>query len=205
MIFTVRPDIVHPDIRNDGMQYDGMRFRAECSLAGKIYGRPFGIDAAFGEPMFGEPDLMVAEDVLGFAGIIPTTLRVYPVETHIAEKLHAYTMPRLRPNSRIKDLPDLALIATAGPMDANRLRAAIDQTFAFRGTHDVPDHLPEPPKSWIEPYAAIAKEDRLRWTTITDVYVASRRFLDPVLTGIRDSIWDPETWDWSEPVSPKKH
>ena len=158
-----------------------------------------------GEPMLGEPDLMVAEDVLGFAGIIPATLRVYPVETHVAEKLHAYTMPRLRPNSRIKDLPDLALIATVGPMDANRLRAAINQTFDFRGTHDVPVHLPEPPESWIEPYATIAKEDRLRWTSLTDVYIESRRFLDPVLRGVRESIWDPETWEWRTPVPPEKH
>jgi len=33
----------------------------------------------------------VAEDVLAFAGIAPPTLRLYPIETHIAEKLHAYT------------------------------------------------------------------------------------------------------------------
>ena len=49
----------------------------------------------------------MAEDVLAFAGIAPPTLRLYPVETHIAEKLHAYTLPRPRPNSRVKDLPDL--------------------------------------------------------------------------------------------------
>jgi hypothetical protein len=53
--------------------------------------------------MFGEADLLVADDVLGFAGISPPTLRVYPIETHIAEKLHAYTLPRKRPNSRITD------------------------------------------------------------------------------------------------------
>jgi Nucleotidyl transferase AbiEii toxin, Type IV TA system len=96
MVFTVRPDDRHPEIQNDGMRYEGMRFRAECSLAGKIYGRPFGVDVAFGDPIFGEPSTVVAEDVLGFAGITPPTLRVYPMETHIAEKLHAYTMPRGR-------------------------------------------------------------------------------------------------------------
>jgi hypothetical protein len=56
---------------------------------------------------------VVAEGVLAFAGIAPPTLRLYPIETHIAEKLHAYTMPRARPNSRVKDLPDLGLLATA--------------------------------------------------------------------------------------------
>jgi len=77
----------------------------------RVYGRPFGVDVAFGDPIHGEPEVIVAEDVLAFAGVAPPTLRVCPVETHIAEKLHAYTMPRARPNSRVKDLPDVALVA----------------------------------------------------------------------------------------------
>jgi hypothetical protein len=31
------------------------------------------------------------------------------IETHIAETLHAHTLPRERPNTRVKDLPDLVL------------------------------------------------------------------------------------------------
>lgn len=92
MAFEVGPDDDHPEIQNDGMQYDGLRFRAECKLAGKLYGQPFGVDVAFGDPILGEPEVVVAEDVLAFAGIAPPTLRLYPIETHIAEKLHAYTM-----------------------------------------------------------------------------------------------------------------
>jgi hypothetical protein len=38
MTFEVGPDEDHPEIRNEGMQYAGLRFRAECRLAGKIYG-----------------------------------------------------------------------------------------------------------------------------------------------------------------------
>ena len=38
----------HPEIVNDGAQYDGWRFRAECRLAGKVYGRPFGVDVEIG-------------------------------------------------------------------------------------------------------------------------------------------------------------
>ena len=197
MVFTIRPDERHPDIHNDGMQCEGMRFRAECSLAGKVYGRPFGVDVAFGDPMLGEPEFIVADDALAFAGIAPPALRVYPVETHIAEKLHAYTMPRSRPNSRVKDLPDLMLIATTGPLDARRVRAAIEQTFAFRGTHEVPTRLPDPPASWEAPYATIAEEDRLRWTTLGEAVEAARVFLDPVLAGGSEARWDPDAWAWS--------
>src|SRR6266545_2807757 len=134
MTFEVGPDDDHPEIQNDGMRYDGLRFRAECKLAGKLYGQSFGIDVVFGDPILGEPELVVVKDVLAFAGIAPPTLRLYPIETHIAEKLHAYTMPRARPNSRVKDLPDLALLATAQTIEAKRLRAALEQTFTFRKT-----------------------------------------------------------------------
>ena len=142
MTFEIAPDADHPEIQNDGMLYDGLRFRAECKLAGKLYGQPFGVDVAFGDPILGEPEVAVAHDVLAFAGIAPPTLRLYPIETHIAEKLHAYTMPRARPNSRVKDLPDLALLATAQALKAQRLRAAIEQTFTFRKTHAIPTLLP---------------------------------------------------------------
>ena len=91
----------------------------------------------------------MAEDVLAFAGIPPPTLRLYPIETHIAEKLHAYTMPRARPNSRVKDLPDLALLATAQTLEAKRLRAALEQTFTFRKTHALPVMLPDPLPAWV--------------------------------------------------------
>ncbi len=196
MFFTVVPDNRHPEIRNEGTQYEGLRFRAECSLAGKLYGRPFGVDVAFGDPILGEPEDRVAKDVLAFAGIFPPTIRLYPIESHIAEKLHAYTMPRARPNSRVKDLPDLALMATAGPLHARRLRAAFEQTFKFRGTHDVPPRLPGPPASWETPYRSIAQGDRLQWATVGEVTAAARSFLDPVLSGPRDAQWNPETWGW---------
>lgn len=65
MTFEVGPDNDHPEIQSDGMQYDGLRFRAECRLAGKVYGQPFGVDVAFGDPILGEPEVMVAEDALG--------------------------------------------------------------------------------------------------------------------------------------------
>jgi hypothetical protein len=126
LTFEVGPDEDHPEIQNDGMQYEGMRFRVESRLAGKPYGQPFGVDIAFGDPMLGEPEVVAAEDVLDFAGIAPPRLRIYPIETHVAEKLHAYTLPRARPNSRVKDLPELALLASAGTQDATRLRMALE-------------------------------------------------------------------------------
>ena len=199
MTFEVGPDEEHPEIQNEGMQYDGLRFHAECKLAGKLYGQPFGVDVAFGDPILGEPEVVVAEDVLAFAGIAPPTLRLYPIETHIAEKLHAYTMPRRRPNSRVKDLPDIAPLATAHAVDARRLRVALEQTFTFRKTHPLPAVLPDPLSAWATPYAAMAREDQLVWPTLDDVTSAAKAFLDPVLAGDLDATWDSDTWAWTLP------
>jgi hypothetical protein len=197
LTFEIVPDANHPAIEADGMKYDGLRFRAECSLAGKIYGQRFGVDVAFGDPIFGESETILADDVLGFAGIAPPALRLYPLETHIAEKLHAYTLPRKRPNSRIKDLPDLGLLAGSRLLDAERLRGALEQTFTFRATHELPQRLPEPPIGWARPYAALARGDQLAWPSIEDIVFAARAFLDPVLQGHAVRTWDPSTWSWS--------
>jgi Nucleotidyl transferase AbiEii toxin, Type IV TA system len=196
MNFEVLPDAQHPELLNDGLQYEGLRFRVECKLAGKIYGQPFGTDVVLGEPIFGEPDVVTTEDVLGFAGLAPPTLRIYPIETHIAEKLHAFTMPRARPNTRVKDLPDLALLATAQTLDARRLRAALEQTFTFRRTHPLPTRLPEPLPAWTTPYATMARENQLAWPTLSDVIAAAQQFLDPVLAAELDATWEPQRWSW---------
>lgn len=196
MTFEVGPDEDHPEMKGDGVLYDGLRFRAECRLAGKLYGHRFGVDVGFGDPILGDPDVFVSADVLSFAGIAPPTLRLYPIETHIAEKLHAYTMPRARPNSRVKDLPDIALLASARTVDARRLRAALEQTFGFRKTHELPRSMPAPLPAWANPYSAMAENDQLRWATLGDVTAAAQAFLDPVLDGSLDAEWNPETWRW---------
>ncbi len=105
-------------------------------------------------------------------------------------------MPRARPNSRIKDLPDLALLAASRALDAKRVRAALEQTFSFRRTHPLPLSVPAPPDMWTAPYAAMAREDQLPWTTLDDVTRAVRSFLTPVLAGELDATWNADTWTW---------
>lgn len=197
LTYEIVPDAEHPDITNPGMRHEGMRFRAECRLAGKPYGLPFGVDVAFGDPMLGTPDLLTGDDTLSFAGVPPLSMRVYPVTTHLAEKLHAYTLPRSRPNSRVKDLPDLALLATVHTLDAQLLRSALEKTFSFRQTHPLPSALPPPSAGWQAPYAALARENQLRWTSLSEVTMAATNFLDPVLRGDPVTTWSPDLWVWT--------
>jgi hypothetical protein len=197
MTFEIRPDRRHAELNVEGLKYGGRRFRAEARLAGKIYGATFGIDVALAEPFSGEIESFTGSDILAFAGIPPTRLRIYPVEAHVAEKLHALTLPRSRPNSRVKDLPDLALLASIRPLDGGALRAAIDQTFASRGTHALPDEIPDPPEHWEDPYSRMAAVDDLPWSDLTEVLNAVRQFLNPVLSAPPDpGTWAPGSSAW---------
>lgn len=178
------------------MVYDGRRFRGEARLAGNIYGMPFGIDAGFGDVLTSDPDIINGITFLEFIDVKPAKFRGYPRETHVAEKLHAYTLPRPRENSRVKDLPDLALLGQTGAFDAESLRHAVQTTFAFRNTHPVPARIPSPPTSWGPIYARMAKEDALPWSTIDAIERVVRGFLDPLL-GNAGGTWDPKDWTWS--------
>jgi len=91
--FRIRPDPDMPHIGGPGVVYDGLRFRAESRLARKLYGDPFGVDIGFADVLTVKPDVIEGSSFFGFAGIPPAAFRIYPRETHIAEKLHAYSLP----------------------------------------------------------------------------------------------------------------
>jgi hypothetical protein len=182
-----------------GAVYHGARFMVQAQIAGKNFADPFGLDVAFGDVLTDAPDLVDGCDDLNFCDVPTPKHRVYPRAAHIAEKLHAYTLPHDgRENSRVKDLPDIALLATLlEPLSASTLRAACAATFAQRKTHDVPTALPPPPPSWRATYAAMAVESDLAWADIDAVMSAARAFLDPVLSTSTEAMWEPSTWTWT--------
>ena len=104
-------------------------------------------------------------------------------------------MPRGGANTRVKDLPDLALLATTGAIDAIELRRAIDATFSFRGTHPVPDAVPPPAPNWTSVYERMAREDELPWKGLVEVHQVVAAFLDQVLQG-KTGTWDPQGLVW---------
>jgi hypothetical protein len=193
--YEVAPDTEHPVIEADGLPYEGMRFAVKAFLAGRPYGGPFGLDVVLAEPCFGTPELLPGSETLGFIGLPRPIFPSTPIVAHIAEKLHAYTFPRPQPNSRVKDLPDVALLASIGGLDGSALGDAVRTTFQRRGTHLVPSAVPVPPAGWAGPYERIARLNRLPWADLAAVTSAVSRFLDPVLAG-RDGTWDPTVWQW---------
>lgn len=196
LVFEVKPDPRSPVLDAEGMMYEGRRFRVEPRLAGKPWGGPFGVDAAFAEPMHGTVELVRGSDLLGFVEVEPAALPVYPVASHIAEKLHAYTLPRTRPNSRVRDLPDLALLGQVGQIRGDHLRAALEATFDHRQSHALPGRVPGPPDAWKAPYARLATRDGLPWIDLDHLHVDVATFLDPVLAG-GSGVWSPGSWSWT--------
>jgi predicted nucleotidyltransferase component of viral defense system len=122
-------------IRED-LEYGGSRLTTTAALSGARI--PIVVDIGFGdaiEPGAEDIDLPVLLDMPS------PRLRAYPLETVIAEKLHAMVVLGLA-NSRMKDYYDVWMLTRTHALDTNRLRRAVDATFARRST-PLPTSIPE--------------------------------------------------------------
>lgn len=152
----------------------GGQFPCEAVLAGKVYAK-FHLDIGIGDAVVGEPERLVGDDFLDFAGIGPAVAFAISKPQQFAEKIHAYTYPwEGRLNTRTKDLADLVLLIERGPLDAEELRQTIAATFTTRGTHPVPVTLLPPPEAWRVDFPGMAAEAGLS----TSDYQAAFAILD---------------------------
>ncbi len=119
---------------------------------------------------------------------------------HIAEKVHAYTLPRpTGENSRVKDLVDILLLAGLNTLSAESLGQALLATFKARNTHPLPNRWPDPPPSWAVPFRRQAAELNLKYATLAEADVAARQFIEPVLQAEKINQWNPQRWGWQTP------
>ena len=156
-------------------------------MAGRTFVK-FHLDVGIGDVIVDPPDVVSTRDWLGFAGVDAPSIPVIQSEQQFAEKIHAYTLPReVAPNSRVRDLVDLALLVRSGIMDTERVAEAIRRTFARRATHSIPDDLVPPPENWSTPFAAMAEECSLELdatTAFLEVAAYLREVRPPRLTRI---------------------
>ena len=119
----------------------------------------FHLDVSTGDVLREPYEVLSGRDWLGFAGIARANFPAVSPEEQFAEKLHAYTLPRVgRENTRVKDLVDFVLLIERTTLDAARLPMAIRETFQRRRTHGVPPALIPPPTSWSGPFSEMAAE-----------------------------------------------
>ena len=143
LIATFR-DIAAIDL-GDGIEFDTESVKADAIREDSTYGGTritlvarigsarcaLQIDVGFGDVVTPGPQTAVYPILL--PDFPAPTLRVYPVDTVIAEKYHAMVMLG-QANSRMKDFFDLAVIARRTELDGATLATAIGATFARRQT-----------------------------------------------------------------------
>ena len=145
----------------DAAPYGGARFPVDARLASRTFAK-FHLDVSTGDVLREPYEALAGRDWLGFAGIKATTFPAVSPEEQFAEKLHAYTLPRVgRENTRVKDLVDLVLLIERTKLDPARLPKAIHETFQRRKTHNLPSPLPAPPPSWAGVFSEMATECKI--------------------------------------------
>lgn len=152
--FTFRIGAVQMEL--DGPLYGGARYPVEVLIDNRLF-VSFHADAAVGDYIPQEIETTQEQDILSFAGIAPAKFRMIPREVQFAEKLHAYTLPRAVPNSRVRDLVDMALLIREGKLATVGTKAALKSVFTRRKTHDMPIVLEPAPASWEKTFADMAR------------------------------------------------
>ena len=139
--------ISQPVLFLDNAPYGGTRFHVEAMLDGKTFIK-FLIDIGIGDAWIEPQDTLRLSSHLEGLGLESFTVKAIPIEHHIAEKIHALTLPRHVSNSRVKDLVDLFLIFKFEKFSNEKIKDCIKQTFIKRNTHKIPTELPFPSESW---------------------------------------------------------
>jgi len=180
--------IASPIMDLDAAPHGGARFPVEAKMYARIFAR-FHLDIGVGDVVLQPVELVECRDWLAFAGITRPSVRIISREQQFAEKLHAYTLPRSTPNSRVKDLIDLALLVHAGELEPARVSSAIGATFARRGTHRVPRQLDPPPAEWFNQFAELS-ESCLAGANMSDAFETVRAFCDRLAESKRQAALD---------------
>jgi predicted nucleotidyltransferase component of viral defense system len=139
--------------------YGGSRYPVDARMDGRSFVK-FHVDISVGDVLVDPLQRVQCADWLAFASVAPPVVTVMSREQQFAEKLHAYTLPRSTPNSRVRDLVDLVLLANSN-LEIRLLGTAITATFDRRSTHPFPKELAPPAESWAPPFNALARQCNL--------------------------------------------
>ena len=183
----------------EGPPGGGLRFVVVARLGGTELVR-FKVDVSAADVVVGQFESYFSDPVLERLGFRRSRFPVYPVNQHLAEKLHALTLPRDVENTRARDLADLADLAwfiRHFTFRSDALAIACIATFERRATHPWPPVIDVPPESWSRAYAAWRADLDLDDPTPAAAASSVRRFLEPVYFGVAGLTWDPAKQEWT--------
>jgi predicted nucleotidyltransferase component of viral defense system len=179
----------------DGPPGGGLRFVVVARLGGTELVR-FKVDVSAADVVVGDVESYLSDPVLERLGFRPSRFPVYPVNQHLAEKLHALTLPRAVENTRARDLVDLLWFVNHFTFRSDTLAIACIATFERRATHAWPPVIDVPPDSWSRPYQVWRAELDLAERNPAAAASTLRSFLEPVYLGVASLAWNPAAQEW---------
>jgi hypothetical protein len=163
-------------ITRDEAGRPGWRFSVESRMAGRKFAS-VRLDVVAREEEVSGTQRVGLPGVLGFAGFERRDAEAVDSAQHFAEKVHAFTRTYgERPNTRVRDLPDLVLLIDDGLEPSPEVLETVARLFEVRATHAMPVDLPDPPPFWRENYPAIANELDVSAKTLEEATELLRAF-----------------------------
>ncbi len=162
------------------MPNDSMRVDVALEYRGRSWGA-IQVDLSPREGDRTEIELVEPLRLEPFGLDTPDALPCLSLRYHIAQKVHALTKPPLdeeTPNERFRDPVDLLLMKEL-ITDLGGVRAACEDVFALRATHEWPPTL-DLPHFWEEPFATLAEEVELAVQSLEEAVREAQGFIDAI-------------------------
>jgi hypothetical protein len=162
----------------------------------------FHIDVVVGTVMTGTPDIVAPLTPLDIEGLIRPRYRVFPIADHLADKLCATigSYPRTgqpTSSSRVKDLVDIAIIASTQTVQAAALTAAVTSNAAMRKI-ELPQRFTVPDAAgWATRYPRVAAEAPGPAPDFAMAVAQASQIFDPILNGTAVGRWSPSSRSWT--------
>lgn len=154
----------------------GWRFSVDSRMAGRRFAS-VRLDVVARDDEISKTERVELPGVLDFAGLERHEVEVVDPAQHFAEKVHAFVRTYgERPNTRVRDLPDMVLLIDDGLEPTPELFSIVSRLFEARVEPAVPVDLPDPPASWREQYPAFAADLDVSAKTLDEAMTVVRTF-----------------------------
>jgi len=190
------------EIKEDA-KHHGIRITGRATLVKADI--PYQIDIGFGDAVI--PVDNVTEIPIFLNELPSPCLKVYPIESVLAEKFHAMVFLGLA-NSRMKDFFDIVTFASIMPLESASLQSAIKATFDRRETIFVNSQL-----SLFSKTFKMNNDKKLQWqafihknslavnddfaTTIDKIQILLEPIYQRIVSEqIESQIWNSSKWRW---------
>jgi predicted nucleotidyltransferase component of viral defense system len=194
---------VRSQIISAGRHYQGTRIRIKAHVEHES--RKLSFDISHGSAL-AQPPLPWSFGSLVPGLPEPAEIRVYPVETVLAEKIHAFHVyPDPATFPRTRDLYDLAFLLTTTELAGEEVARAVERTFKVRlpTREDGSVFWPNRPASltelhlWEEAqqaWAALLPEDSWFQPTLAEAILVVELFASPLLDALYEDRAFKGTW-----------